>query len=198
MRKADRKGDRAVGPYTFEEFKRLVREFHGYPAPGVLIGGYMVEAAKKRLPDGTLFEVVVETRKCLPDAVQLLTPCTTGNNWMRIVNLGRFALSIHDKHTGKGVRVGLDAEKLKSWPAINGWFFRLQAKAEQDSNKLLAEIEEAGDSILSFTEVRLRKEYLGKSPAERTTVCPICNEAYPCSHGPICKGCQGETPYAKE
>jgi formylmethanofuran dehydrogenase subunit E len=74
-----------VWPYSFQDFKSMVEEFHSYAAPGVLIGGYMLEAAKKHLHEGTLFEVVVETRKCLPDAVQLLTPCTVGNNWMRII-----------------------------------------------------------------------------------------------------------------
>ena len=66
-----------IGSYTFQEFKRLAENFHGYAAPGLLIGGYMVEMAKARIPEGTLFEAVVETRKCLPDAVQLLTLCTT-------------------------------------------------------------------------------------------------------------------------
>ncbi len=184
-----------IGPYTFEEFKEIVREFHGYPAPGVLIGGYMVEAAKARLPAGLLFEVVVETKKCLPDAVQLLTPCTTGNNWMRVVDLGRYALSMHDKHTGIGVRAAIDPEKLKNRPAINNWFFRLQSKSEQDSARLLEEIGEAGASILSLTEVRIREKYVGKPPTESTTVCPVCNEAYPHGQGPICRGCQGEAPY---
>ena len=62
-----------IGSYTFQEFKRLAESFHGYAAPGLLIRGYMMEMAKARIPEGTLFEAVVETRKCLPDAVQLLT-----------------------------------------------------------------------------------------------------------------------------
>ena len=51
-----------IGSYTFQEFKRLAENFHGYAAPGLLIGGYMVEMAKARIPEGTLFEAVVETR----------------------------------------------------------------------------------------------------------------------------------------
>ena len=35
-----------IGSYTFQEFKRLAENFHGYAAPGLLIGGYMVEMAK--------------------------------------------------------------------------------------------------------------------------------------------------------
>ena len=91
-----------IGSYTFQEFKRLAENFHGYAAPGLIIGGYMVEMAKARIPEGTLFEAVVETRKCLPDAVQLLTLCSAGNNWMKVHNLGRYAVSLFDKHTGEG------------------------------------------------------------------------------------------------
>ncbi|MDD4731540.1 MAG: formylmethanofuran dehydrogenase subunit E family protein, partial [Desulfovibrio sp.] len=68
-----------IGPHTFEEFTQKAKDFHGYPAPGLLIGGYMVEAARRLLPEEILFEAVVETSTCLPDAVQILTPLSTGN-----------------------------------------------------------------------------------------------------------------------
>ena len=104
-----------IGPYLFEEFKRFVENFHGYAAPGLLVGGYMVELAKRHLPEDTLFEAVVESRKCLPDAVQLLTLCSTGNNWMKVHNLGRYAVSLFDKHTGEGVRVSIDPTQLATF-----------------------------------------------------------------------------------
>jgi formylmethanofuran dehydrogenase subunit E len=107
-----------IGPYSFEEYLEKAAAFHGNPAPGLILGGYMVELAKSRLPEGCIFDAIVETPKCLPDAVQLLTLCSYGNGWMKIVNLGRYAVSLYDKFTGKGVRVFLDSEKLKSWPEI--------------------------------------------------------------------------------
>lgn len=125
-----------IGQYTFIEFKELAAKFHGYPAPGLLLGGYMVELGKQAMPEGTLFEVVVESRKCLPDAVQLLTLCSVGNNWMKIINLGKYALSMYDKHTGEGVRVFVDAKKLEKWPEIRAWFLKLKAKTEQDTEQL--------------------------------------------------------------
>ncbi len=184
-----------IGPYTFEEFKALAAKFHGYPAPGLLIGGYMVGAARARLPEGTLFEAFVETRKCLPDAVQLLTPCTTGNNWMHIVNLGRYALSLYDKYTGEGVRVSIDCGRLKDFPEIQGWFMKSVPKADQDSTRLLEEIEEAADSIFTIREVRIRADYLDRHAMKRIGTCPVCHEAYPEADGAICRGCQGEEPY---
>ena len=171
--------------YTFEEFKQKAKAFHGYPAPGLLIGGYMVEAAKARLPEDTLFEAMVESGKCLPDAVQLLTLCSAGNNWMKIKLLGRYAVSLYDKFTGEGFRVAIDQEKLAQWPEINGWFMKLTPKIEQDTDKLFAEIEAAGDTICSIRPVTIDKKYLGHGHMSGIDVCPVCTEAYPSSDGSI-------------
>jgi len=184
-----------IGSYTFQEFKDKAAEFHGYPAPGLLIGGYMVEMAKAALPPNILFEAVVESKKCLPDAVQLLTLCSIGNNWMKIINLGRYAVSLFDKYTGEGVRVSVDLDKLKDWPQIQGWFLKLVPKKEQDTKELFREIEAAGDTILRLEKVTVQKRLLGHSPMTRIEACPVCHEAYPTSDGAICRGCQGEAPY---
>ncbi len=184
-----------IGQYTFEEFKNKAKEFHGYPAPGLLIGGYMVEAAKSRLPEGTLFEALVESGKCLPDAVQLLTLCSTGNNWMKVKLLGRYAVSLYDKFTGEGFRVAVDQEKLADWPEIRAWFMKEKPKAEQDTDKLFSEIEQAGDTICSVRPIRISRKYLGHGHMTTIDVCPVCGEAYPGSDGSICRGCQGEDPY---
>jgi len=184
-----------IGKHTFEEFKAMAKAFHGYPAPGLLIGGYMVEAAKARIPEGTLFEALVESGKCLPDAVQLLTLCSTGNNWMKVKLLGRYAVSLYDKFTGKGVRVAIDAKKLDAWPEIRGWFLKEKPKAEQDTDKLFEEIEQAGDTICSIRAIVVDRKYLGHGHMTSIDICPVCGEAYPGSDGSICRGCQGEDPY---
>ena len=78
-----------IGAYTFSQFHGIAEEFHGCAAPGLLIGGYMVELAKGMLPEGTLFEAVAETSKCLPDAVQLLSLCSTGKTEYLFCNIIR-------------------------------------------------------------------------------------------------------------
>ncbi len=181
-----------IGQYTFQAFKEKAAEFHSYPAPGLLIGGYMVEMAKREMPEGTLFEVVVETGKCLPDAVQLLTLCSTGNNWMKINNLGRYALCMFDKFTGEGVRVWVDVPKLEDFPEIKGWFLKLKPKDAQDTERLFREIEEAGDTICSMERIRIPEHRLGHKHMSGIGVCPVCGEAYPTVDGGICRGCQGE------
>lgn len=184
-----------IGSYTFDEFRRLAENFHGYAAPGLLVGGYMVELAKKHIPEGTLFEAVVESGKCLPDAVQLLTLCSIGNGWMKIHNLGRYAVSLFDKHTGEGVRVSLDPEKMAAYPEIKAWFFKEKPKKDQDVPRLESEIEEAGDSICNVEPVTIKRRFMGHKHMTRIVCCPGCGEAYPVEDGPVCRGCQGEAPY---
>ena len=184
-----------IGPYSFEEFKAKAAAFHGYPAPGLLIGGYMVELARRGLPEGALFEAVVETPKCLPDAVQILTPCTVGNGWMRVLNLGRYAVALFDKHTGAGFRVWLDLDKMEPYPEIRSWFLKLRKKADQDTDKLFREIEAAGESLCSMTPIQMSERGRKHKGMGRVALCPICTEAYPAPDGAICRGCQGEAPY---
>jgi formylmethanofuran dehydrogenase subunit E len=184
-----------IGPYTFEEFLSLVKSFHGSAAPGVVLGGIMVEAAKSRLRKGILFDAVAETRACLPDAVQLLTPCTIGNGWLKVLDLGRFALSLYDKYQGDGIRVYLDPARVRDFPEIANWYLKLKPKRHQDKDLLMAQIREAATDILNWQRVALRPQFLGKKSRGGMTVCPLCREAYPAQDGGICRACQGEAPY---
>ena len=178
-----------IRSYTYEKYVEMVREFHGYAAPGVIIGGFMVDLACRSLSEEGLFDALCETPKCLPDAVQLLTPCTIGNGWLTIVNMGRFALTLYDKRTGVGVRVFVDPTRLETWPEIKAWFLKLTAKGEQDEKRLQEEIREAEDAIMSVTRVKVAKRILEKPRRGGFTICPRCGEAYPAADGPVCLGC---------
>ena len=101
-----------IGPYSFEEFIEKIKAFHGSIAPGIVAGGIMVDIARANLPEGEFFDVICESQHCLPDAVQLLTPCTIGNRWLKIADTSRYSLTFYNKYTGEGIRVFLDAAKL--------------------------------------------------------------------------------------
>lgn len=184
-----------IGPYSFQEYLKTAESFHGYPAPGILVGGFMVDLAIRHMPKGILIDAISETTTCLPDAIQLLTPCTIGNGWLRILNLGRFALTLFEKYEGEGVRVFIDPAKLKPWSEIESWLMKLKPKAEQDNELLLSQIEEAGSSICGMQTVRVQSRFRGKKRRGGFTICALCGEPYPKRDGAVCRACQGEAPY---
>ncbi len=175
--------------HTYEDYVEMVKKFHGYAAPGVIIGGFMVDLAYRSLSAEGLFDALCETPKCLPDAVQLLTPCTIGNGWLTIVNLGRFALTLYDKRTGLGVRVFVDPQRLENWPEIKAWFLKLAPKGEQDEKRLQEEMRKAKGTIVAVTRVKVAKRVLEKPKRGGFAICPRCGEAYPAADGPVCLGC---------
>ncbi len=187
--------DRGIGEYSFDEFHDMAKSFHGYAAPGVILGGFMVDFALRKLPDHILFDAISETANCLPDAIQMLTPCTTGNGWLKVFHLGRYALSLYDKYQGDGIRVFVDPKKTEAFPAIREWFYKLVPKKEQDGALLIAQIREAGASLCSFQNIRIQPKYLQKRHKGAIDTCRLCGEAYPKEHGRICRGCQGQSPY---
>ena len=186
---------RQVSPEDFERILERVRAFHGYPAPGVVLGFFMVEAAKDALPEGILYDALVETGWCLPDAVQMLTPCTIGNGWLKVRSFGIYAVTLFNKHTGEGVRVRLDPALLGSYPNIQSWLLKLKPKKDQDTPALLEEIRLAGASVCSITSVQVRPEHMEKRSKGAIATCPLCGDAYPAAHGKLCRPCRGETPF---
>ncbi len=185
-----------IGSMSNEEFLRKVMAFHGHPAPGILLGGHMVEVAKSHMIEGTLFDVVCETKQCLPDAVQMLTPCTVGNGWLKILDCNIFALVFYDKYTGAGVRVSLDPEKLKAFPVCYEWFYKLRPKKEQDGDTLRAQLLEHGPEMLTVRQVQMHGEVLGRGKGKGPVdTCRVCGEANAASFGERCPLCTNGRMY---
>jgi formylmethanofuran dehydrogenase subunit E len=160
------------------------------------MGGFMVDLALSRMPRDILLDAISETSQCLPDAIQILTPCTIGNGWLKVIHLGRFALSLYEKYEGKGVRVYLDPGQLESWPEVKSWLLKLKPKKEQNSELLQAQIREAGHRLYGVQPVRIQSHLLKKRSKGAIASCVLCGEPYPQRDGPVCRGCQGEAPYA--
>jgi formylmethanofuran dehydrogenase subunit E len=180
-----------IGSYSFTAFVNRVEEFHGCPAPGVILGGLLVDAALKKLPPGILYDALCETDKCLPDSVQLLTPCTIGNGWLRIRPWGRFALTLYDKQTGEGFRALLDSDRLEACPEIKDWYYKLKPKEETDSGRLLSAIRAGGDGLSRVQKIRIHPALLLKEHRGKRIICPQCREAYPENGNGPCPACRG-------
>ncbi|HVN96365.1 MAG TPA: formylmethanofuran dehydrogenase subunit E family protein [Syntrophorhabdaceae bacterium] len=186
-----------VRSYSFDRYVELVRDFHGYAAPGVLVGGYMVDLAYRHLHKAGLYNALCETRKCLPDAIQLLTACTTGNGWLTIHDTGRFAVTFYEKRSRQGIRVSIDTSKLDFWPEIKTWFLKLKPKAQQEEGRLRAEISAAGSSICVTRYVKVADRFIIAKDHGPVVVCPCCNETYPSSVHGLCPDCRGESGFVR-
>ena len=186
----------AIRGRSLEEFFERVRAFHGRVAPGVAMGGFMVELAWRAIPVGALCDAIAETRACLPDAIQLLTPCTVGNGWLRVIDTGRLALVVYDKHSGEGVRVALDPARLAEWPMLRDWAMKRTPKSERDEDRILKDIVAAGFSLYRVEPARVDRSRLTKK--DRIFVCPDCGESFRGVAPGRCGYCSGEFPfYAK-
>jgi formylmethanofuran dehydrogenase subunit E len=149
-----------VNPRLRLEIIRL-SEFHTYPAPGVLIGAFMVDYALELLgvsADKKLYGVC-ETPKCLPDALQTIAHCTTGNNRLKVVPIGKFAITLNaasDSENAEAIRVYVDLAKLKTYPTIDIWYANSPAYDKHTmKGELQDEIFRAGRHILSYERVRV-------------------------------------------
>ena len=170
-----------VKPQLQKEIQQL-SAFHTYPAPGVLIGAFMVDYALELLgvsPDMKLYGVC-ETPKCLPDALQVMAHCTTGNNRLRVVPIGKFAITLNaptDDESAEAVRVYVDLEKLKKYPTVDTWYANSPAYDKHTMKGLLQdEIFRAGRAILSHERVRV---IVTRKKKWKSVTCPCCGETVP-------------------
>ena len=184
-----------LGPLTLFEYLLQMEAFHGSRSPGMLIGGFMVDLALRKLAPTPYLNMVTETVVCLPDAVQLLTPCTMGNGFLQVLDWGKFALTAYDRVNLAGVRVGLNLEVLQGYPVIGSWFFRAEpAPPKPPFEDFCAEVLAAGQELFSSRSVQLRKA-LKSSERIPTGRCGQCGEFYPLRFGMVCLSCQGKAYY---
>lgn len=179
---------------TPEELIRDIQSFHGFVAPGLLIGAFMVDSAYRHIGKNIEADAIVETRHCLPDAVQIFSPCTVGNGWLKILDWDKFAITFHDRHSHSGVRVWLELEKAKAHPDIYNWFMGLVPKRDLPADVLVTAIFKAGEDILSLADVMVTRHAMREKKGA-LKVCAVCREAYAESQGECCLACQGKGYY---
>lgn len=184
-----------------ESFRKCI-DFHTYAAPGMLIGVFMVDYALSltgKKPGEKIF-VTCETHKCLPDPPQVIMNATTGNHRLRVLPIGKFAITLTPfsaKDRAEGVRVYVDREKLKRYPTIASWYDNTPAFKPATMKKQLAdEILAAGHDILSFERIRMKVTHKKKW---NSVTCPSCGEQVPqdLMEGNRCAGCGSLSYYEK-
>jgi formylmethanofuran dehydrogenase subunit E len=174
-------------------------DFHTFPAPGLVMGVFMVDWAIEGLqarPGEKLF-AVAETRKCLPDALQVIAHCTVGNNRLRVLNAGRFAIAMNrpsTADTASGVRISVDAGRLDDFPVLRAWFMHDRSFDRRTmTDALFDEILGGSRRYLAFERVSVRFDPKQSWAAGR---CDCCGEPVPDTllRDGVCAAC-GEQRY---
>jgi len=176
---------------------------HGSPAPGLLIGAFMADYALELLgtgPEAGKIFSVCETPKCAPDALQIIAGSTTGNGRLKIIPIGKFAVTLNaatDSPTADAVRVYIDMEKLKKFPVIDCWYANSPSYDKHTMDVSLQEqIFRAGREILSYERVRVR---VTKKEKWKPVTCSCCGEPVPdyLAEGDRCGACGSMKYYEK-
>jgi formylmethanofuran dehydrogenase subunit E len=179
---------------SLDVFYNDIERFHGFISPGLVLGGLMVDWAQELIGPNVEADAVAETCHCLPDAVQVFTPCTVGNGWLKVLDWDKFALCLYDKRRLAGYRVWLDLKKAHLFPNIYNWYMRRIPKEDLPLEVLHGDMLNAGRSVLSCRAVRVTRPFRQKHK-EDIEICPGCGEAYPASQGNQCSTCLGEGYY---
>jgi formylmethanofuran dehydrogenase subunit E len=170
-----------IPPSLKDQFTRCI-SFHTVIAPGLFIGVFMVDYAIELLKarTGEKLYAIAETYKCIPDPLQVMAGCTFGNHRLQVAPIGKFALTMNrpsDNPDIEGIRVYVDADKIKDFYYINLWYTHSREfDSETMIYPLIDEILKAGRSILTFQKVVV-KVHLKKS--WKSVRCPSCGENVP-------------------
>ncbi|MEM0202890.1 MAG: FmdE family protein [Archaeoglobaceae archaeon] len=194
------------------------REFHGHVCPFLVLGLRASEIAMNKLGIGKVGEAetigeeilaIVECNNCFTDGVQVATGCTLGNNALVYLDLGKNALTLVKRSDWKGVRVYVDAEKLRSKyfskEALK-LFEKVVAKragTAEDAKKLREMWEEIGYAMADLPEEEfkieeVRVKEIEKAPIFESVRCEKCGELAMKTRisfvdgKAICLSCQGE------
>ncbi|HNW34518.1 MAG TPA: FmdE family protein [Candidatus Ozemobacteraceae bacterium] len=198
---------------TNEAFHTTLEEvfrFHAKKAPGLAIGISLVDQVRDRLgPVKERLNAIAETPGCLVDVIMVMTGCTIGNNYLRIIpGLGRFALTMFDRFDGRGVRGAVDLARIdpRRTPELAAFYHRTRSAEVQIGGpareasrvKIMEEFDRIGRDIFRFENVWVIDH--GKPPVASAGICASCGESFLIEESGVsrCAICQGRYAYYRK
>ncbi|AFK22423.1 FmdE family protein [Pyrococcus sp. ST04] len=206
-----------VAKKDLEGILEYAREFHGHICPYLALGIKasiiaMEELNVERLDySGSVDEsilAIVETNSCFADGVQVTTGCTLGNNSLIYIDTGKTALTLVKRGNWEGIRVYVDADRLKKFlPDRATELFNKVVKERKGTYEERKELwklwEEIGRKFLYLPEdvfeiKRIKVVPIEQAPIFESIRCSKCNELVMSSkviyinEKPYCKICAGE------
>jgi len=157
----------SISPPLQEYFERCI-DFHTYPAPGLLIGVFMVEYA---------LELRLRVIPMGRFAMTLNRPST--------------------EPFTEGIRVFIDPGKIEKYPSIKAWFTNDPSFSQRSmALPLIDEIFKAGRAILSAEKVRVKVTPKQKWKSGKCRVCGEMVPEDLLEKG-VCLGCGSNAYYEK-
>ena len=176
----------------------------GPPMPGIILGVRMSVLALKLLgiDDPAAYHrkliVVVETDRCLPDVIELVTGCRLGNRTLKFRDWGKMAATFSDVTRSRAFRVAaresVEAEAFQCFPALS----REQALSEAYKTFGDERLFRWGPAIVKFSA-----EDLPGCHRERV-LCQKCGEGIGFGREvhrdglTLCRACAGEAYWLPE
>ena len=171
------------------------------PRPGIILALRMCLLALKRLEIADPNQrkrslvVIVETDRCLPDAIQLVTGCRLANRTLKLRDMGKMAATFVDLESDRAIRVAArESANKKSVVQFSG-IDRLEALAR--AYRAFPD-EELCDA--KWVKVRLSPEEIPGYHIPRV-ICEQCGEGIDFHREvrvggrTLCRACAGERYY---
>jgi formylmethanofuran dehydrogenase subunit E len=171
------------------------------PRPGIILAIRMCLLGLQRLEITEPAEhkrtllVIVETDRCLPDAIQLVTDCRLGNRTLKLQDYGKMAATFVDLATSRAIRVAAresaNRKALELYPALD---------REEALSLAYRNLSEAQLCDVRFVRVQLGPEDLPGYRAPRV-ICDQCGEGIAfrrevrSGDRTLCGACAGESYY---
>jgi formylmethanofuran dehydrogenase subunit E len=184
-----------------EEYIRAASKNGRPPRSGIILAIRMCLLALRRLEmtvptaEKRRLIVIVETDRCLPDAIQLVTGCRLANRTLKLRDMGKMAAVLVDLETRRGVRIA-------ALESANNRALELYPEREA-SDALSLAYQTLGDDDLfrvQSVEIHLAPEDLPGYHASRV-LCQQCGEGIAFRREirqgdrTLCRGCAGGAYY---
>ncbi len=105
----------------FDYFVKKVNDFHGHVCTGIVLGTRMTLTAMRYLAvdpyqskEKRRLIAYTEIDRCMTDAVIVITGCSPGRRSLKLVDYGKFAVTLINQDTGKAVRAAVKENFTRS------------------------------------------------------------------------------------
>jgi formylmethanofuran dehydrogenase subunit E len=195
----DRVAAKDVRAVSLNEAIEETIRFHGFPAPGAILGVFMADWAFELLGHRERLGVIVETWLCIISGILTYVRLRHGRVRFLVVDHTKCAVTLFDRSTMEGARVQLDRTRLERHPVVRDWYLRRLSHDVPKRERYAPVLEQMlslGRELLSYERVKV----VGppKDMTSPVVPCARCGELFVARDGDTCKTCRGERYFVRQ